>query len=150
MEYKRIPASKIRQAWLDENMTAVQAAASLGTCPQSLQKRAKAMGLPRRVSGPTPKIPRNCPAFKSMWINRVNTLDIGRHYGCSDSIVGHAARRDGLMKRHGGYKTSITLAQHQRALAIEEMAQQARLERKEMVAAGLVDGRADRLEGRVA
>lgn len=150
MTDRRIPAATIRRAWADTSNPVPVVAASIGLSHQALQRRAKAMGLPRRKCGWPPKISPGNAEFRSMWLAGVNRDGIAAHFGCDVKSVSNAVRRDGLPRRNGSGRASITLEQHQRALVIEAMARQAVMERNQFIIAEMVDGRTDQRRGMAA
>lgn len=150
MADKRIPASEIRRVWLDETLTVQEAATQVGLVRSALWKRATQLNLPPRHEGRRVKIKDGDPDFMQMWIAGVMGAEIAAHFNCHPVVVSLTAKRMGLPKRTLGRRPCLSMDQYQQTALSSRMAQQARLERQEMVAAGLVDGRADRLEGRVA
>jgi len=107
MSDKRIPLAAIRRAWLDPDLTAHEAAAQIGLSRVHLQRRVKALGLPRRKDGrPLPALP---PEFEAMWRAGVSGADLARLIGRARSCVTRTARLRGLPLRRPGFQ-SITLA----------------------------------------
>ena len=110
MRVVRASNTSIRQAYLDQELTLPQAAASLGMCVDALRARAAGLGLPPKRGGRRMAIrPHQEAELRTMWALDLSIYDIAEHFGCSYTAVRNAALRVGLPARSYGYKPSMAL-----------------------------------------
>lgn len=95
----RIPSGELRRLWLD-GVPLADLCARYGCTDQAIRRRARAMGLPKRV--PRPPIILDGQEFVSMYLAGVSFDEIARHFGASRAGVRHAKRRLGLPCRVPG------------------------------------------------
>lgn len=142
MTDKRIPASRIRAAWLDTSMPTAAAAATIGLSRAGLQSRARALGLPPRKSGRRSKVRE--AEFRILWAAGVTLAEIGRYFGCDPLTVAQNRVRLGMPKRYGGGKQravtlNAALADMQWSLLAGQMRTAANAEQRQMIIAGMAD-----------
>lgn len=116
---KRIPNAVIRKAWLDPNLSKLEAGAVIGLSHVRLWVRATALGLPPRKCGRRPVIPEG--ELRVLWCAGVLSREIAALYGCPEASVRQAARRVGLPRRPMGYHETITLQEFRAALLRRSM-----------------------------
>lgn len=148
MADKRIPASRIREVWLDETISAEEAARRVGLTRVNLWIRAKAMGLPSRGRGGHPKVMEKAE-FLALWHANVSRSEIAGHFGCSISTPYQTARRLGLPTVRPGRQITLAEYRHQRAEAAlaRAMAASAAETRRELKLAEMVDAPSSKFAG---
>lgn len=101
----------------------------------TLQARAKALGLPPRKGGQREVIrPRQEAQFKALWSAGVAAREIAGHFGCSYFAVVNTAARLGLTMRGAGYRPRMTLAQFVEGRVVAAMAIAAKAENAALAA----------------
>lgn len=143
MTDKRIPIAVIRAVWLDSSLTAKQAGEKIGMSRNSLSKRAKALGLPKRRVGHPARL--EGPVFIAMWNAGCSSHAIAQHFKCHRLSVCQAARRlreagEPIIPRSaGGNRPGMTLAQFKEMLLSKAMARAAVAEQSAIIGAKMAD-----------
>lgn len=105
-----VSAEAVRKAWLDPELTLLQAAARVGMSKDAMQDRAAALGLPHRRTGRREVIrPYQEPEFRTMWTLGISARVIGEYFGGSYFAMINTAQRLGLPMRGAGFQPRMTL-----------------------------------------
>lgn len=98
MTDKRIPASRIRDVWLDGSLTVQAAAEAVRLARSNLWMRARALGLPPRKGGRQFAIP-DAAEFSRRYLSGTPVAELAVLYGVSAPSICYRARTLGLPKR---------------------------------------------------
>lgn len=125
----RIPAAELRRLWLD-GVTIADLCKRYGCTDQAIRRRAKAMGLPKRV--PHPPIIIFGDDFAEMYAAGVSYSEIAAHFGVSVHGVRHAKKRMGFPERIPGRRYTKTVEEWRWEKARARLESIARAEQDEM------------------
>lgn len=96
---KRVAETKIRAAWVMENVPLPILAAELGMSDETLRNRAQKLDDFRPRKAGQKKRLQPCRWFAEMWRYDVSTYSMARHIGCAQSMVSMIAADLGLSLR---------------------------------------------------
>lgn len=111
----------LRALWLDPAETRQSIAAKAGCSYCAVYNRARAMGLPSRLTVRRRGAFLTSPLFEAMWRAGVSGYDMARHFGVAQSSISRAAAAADLPARRAGQAARMTLAQFRQTLLAAQM-----------------------------
>lgn len=134
MRGRQVSDAEFRRLYLDKTKTLADIGKELGITERAVASRAAHRGLPARgrsKSAPSAISADLVPLFTAMWLGKVRSEDMGRHFGFKPTTILRNARRMGLPARGRSFPNhAITIEEWREAITAKAMEARAKAERR--------------------